>query len=91
MRFAFEQAVDEQPVAFVRRHPARRSVRLGQIAVIGQFLHFDADAGRTDPKIVFFSQILRRNRLGRLDVLLDYGIQYVFLPVADLHILNITS
>jgi hypothetical protein len=77
------QAVDEQPVALVRRHPAGAGVGLVDEALLLQRCHVVAHGGRRDIEPVPLDQRPRADRLLGGDVVLDDRAQDGELAVLD--------
>ena len=68
--------VDEQPISAIGRNPARRRVRVGDVALFFQGCHVVADRGGRNTQVVPFHQRLRTYGLVRGNVVLDNGAQH---------------
>ena len=68
---ALEQQVDEHAVAAVGRHAPGRGMRLMHVAAVLELREHAPDGRRRHAQPAFACEVLRRDRLARLDVLAD--------------------
>ena len=82
------EVVDVVPVATIRRYPAGRRVRLGDVALPLQQRHLVANRRGRNPEAGHARHRLRAHRLGGVHVLLDDRAQHRRLAFVELaHIL----